>query len=176
MKTMWVAHQLRPARETCERCHFPEKFSDDSLREIKQFLPDADNTPTSIYLTFKTGGGTKREGLGRGIHWHIENEVKYLALDREEQEIPYIQVVNDDGSIIVTSSLAAVMGVPGNSQYSGTKAAINSFCQIAALELGPRGIRVNSVCPGFIHTKMGASNLGSYMSSKVTALGRIGEV
>jgi len=72
--------------------------------------------------------------------------------------------MNDDGAIIVTSSLAAVMGVPGNSQYSGTKAAINSFCQIAALELGPRRIRVNSVCPGFINTKMGASNLGTYMS------------
>jgi NAD(P)-dependent dehydrogenase (short-subunit alcohol dehydrogenase family) len=84
--------------------------------------------------------------------------------------------MNDDGSIIITSSLAAVMGVPGNSQYSGTKAAINSFCQIAALELGPRKIRVNSVCPGFIKTKMGASNLGVYMSSKVTSLGRIGEV
>lgn len=84
--------------------------------------------------------------------------------------------MTDGGSIIVTSSLAAVMGVPGNSQYSGTKAAINSFCRIAALELGPRNIRVNSVCPGFINTKMGASNLGSYMSSKVTSLGRIGEV
>ncbi|CAB1078359.1 hypothetical protein JY97_04525 [Alkalispirochaeta odontotermitis] len=86
------------------------------------------------------------------------------------------ELMNDGGAIIITSSLAAVMGVPGNSQYSGTKAAINSFCQIAALELGPRGIRVNSVCPGFISTKMGASNLGIHMSSKVTALGRIGEV
>jgi NAD(P)-dependent dehydrogenase (short-subunit alcohol dehydrogenase family) len=85
-------------------------------------------------------------------------------------------LMNDGGSIITTSSLAAVMGVPGNSQYSATKAAINSFCQIAALELGPRKIRVNSVCPGFINTQMGASNLGTYMSSKVTALGRIGEV
>jgi nitrate/TMAO reductase-like tetraheme cytochrome c subunit len=93
------AHELRPARETCERCHFPEKFSDDSLREIVRFLPDKANTPTSIFLTLKTGGGTKREGLGRGIHWHIENEVNYLPLDPEEQEIPYVQVVNDDGTI-----------------------------------------------------------------------------
>ena len=84
--------------------------------------------------------------------------------------------MNDDGSIIITSSLAAAMGLPGNSQYSGTKAAVNSFCQIAALELGPRGIRVNSVCPGFINTKMGASDLGTYIASKVTALGHIGEV
>jgi nitrate/TMAO reductase-like tetraheme cytochrome c subunit/mono/diheme cytochrome c family protein len=93
------ADNLRPARETCEKCHFPEKFSDDSLREIKTFADDLNNTPTSIYLTLKTGGGTKRQGLGRGIHWHIENEVYYLPLDPEEQEIPYIHVVEDDGSI-----------------------------------------------------------------------------
>jgi len=93
------AHELRPARETCERCHFPEKFSDDSLREIKHFQPDLDNTPISIYLTMKTGGGTEREGLGRGIHWHIENEIKYLPIDAEEQDIPYVRVVNDDGTI-----------------------------------------------------------------------------
>jgi mono/diheme cytochrome c family protein len=93
------ADDLRPARETCEKCHFPEKFSDDSLREIKLFGDDLNNTPSSIYLTLKTGGGTKRLGLGRGIHWHIENQVFFLALDPEEQKIPYIQVVADDGSV-----------------------------------------------------------------------------
>jgi nitrate/TMAO reductase-like tetraheme cytochrome c subunit/mono/diheme cytochrome c family protein len=93
------ADDLRPARETCERCHFPEKFSDDTLREIRRFSTDESNTPISIYLTLKTGGGSKREGLGRGIHWHIENEVYYLPLDPEEQEIPYVRVVDDDGSM-----------------------------------------------------------------------------
>jgi mono/diheme cytochrome c family protein len=93
------ADELRPARETCEKCHFPEKFSDDSLREIRTFEPDVQNTPLSIYLTLKTGGGSERIGLGRGIHWHIENEVRYLALDPEEQEIPYVDVVKDDGTI-----------------------------------------------------------------------------
>lgn len=94
-----VARELRPARETCERCHFPEKFSDDSLREIRHFGDDAANTPTSIYLVMKTGGGSKRQGLGRGIHWHIENRVLYYSTDPEEQHIPYIRVYNDDGSI-----------------------------------------------------------------------------
>jgi nitrate/TMAO reductase-like tetraheme cytochrome c subunit len=93
------AHTLRPARETCERCHYPQKFSDDSLRVLTRFTSDIDNTPTSIYLTLKTGGGSKRLGLGRGIHWHIENQVLYLPLGPEEQEIPYVRVVNDDGSI-----------------------------------------------------------------------------
>lgn len=93
------ADDLRPARETCELCHFPEKFSDDSLREIKRFEDDVENTPISTYLTLKTGGGSKREGLGRGIHWHIENQVEFLALDPEEQHIPYVRTIEDDGSI-----------------------------------------------------------------------------
>ncbi len=91
------ADDLRPARETCELCHFPEKFSDDSLREIRHFGEDLNNTPTSVYLTLKTGGGSKRLGLGRGIHWHIENKVQYLATDPEEQHIPYVRYVDEDG-------------------------------------------------------------------------------
>jgi nitrate/TMAO reductase-like tetraheme cytochrome c subunit len=90
---------LRPARETCEKCHYPLKFSDDSLRELKRFSDDRNNTPFSIYLVLKTGGGSKRFGLGRGIHWHVENKVYFLATDPEEQNIPYVRVVEDDGSI-----------------------------------------------------------------------------
>lgn len=90
---------MRPARESCETCHFPEKFSDDRLREIRSYETDQANSQNSVYLVLKTGGGSKREGLGRGIHWHIENEVWYLATDRLEQNIPYVRVVEDDGTV-----------------------------------------------------------------------------
>ena len=93
------AHNLRPARETCEKCHFPEKFSDDSLRAIKRYENDYSSTPLTTYVVLKTGGGAKRIGLGRGIHWHIENRVYYLPTDPEEQDIPYVRVEEDDGSI-----------------------------------------------------------------------------
>jgi nitrate/TMAO reductase-like tetraheme cytochrome c subunit len=93
------AGELRPARETCERCHFPEKFSDDSLREMKRFSNDLANTPNTLYLVLKTGGGSQRLGLGRGIHWHIENKIYFYSPDPNEQNIPYIQVVEDDGSV-----------------------------------------------------------------------------
>ena len=92
------AGELRPARETCEKCHSPAKFSDDSLRAIVHYADDKDNTNTTTYLILKTGGGTKRLGLGKGIHWHIENQVYYLATDPEEQTIPFVRVVNDDGT------------------------------------------------------------------------------
>ena len=92
------AKALRPARDTCEKCHQPETFSSDSLRVLPRFENDENNTRNDIYLILKTGGGSKREGLGRGIHWHIVNTVEYYATDEWDQEIPYVRVYNDDGS------------------------------------------------------------------------------
>ncbi|MFZ5856022.1 MAG: NapC/NirT family cytochrome c [Chloroflexota bacterium] len=92
------AKALRPAVDTCEKCHRPETFSDDSLRVITHFGDEINNPATSTYLVMKTGGGTKREGLGFGIHWHIENPVYYYATDELNQEIPYVRVMNSDGT------------------------------------------------------------------------------
>ncbi len=93
------AGEMRPARETCEKCHSPQKFSDDSLRTIPTYGDDKNSSLTYTYLVLKTGGGSKRLGLGKGIHWHIENQVYYLPTDLEEQDIPFVRVVNDDGSV-----------------------------------------------------------------------------
>jgi len=92
------AQALRPARETCETCHQPEAFSNDSFVSLVQYASDRDNTATTTYLLLKTGGGAKRQGLGRGIHWHIVNKVQYYATDSLSQTIPYVRVTNDDGS------------------------------------------------------------------------------
>ena len=92
------ARALRPARDTCEKCHQPETFSDDSLRVLSRFKNDQNNTRENIYLIMKTGGGAKREGLGRGIHWHIVNTVDYYSTDEISQNIPYVRVHNDDGT------------------------------------------------------------------------------
>jgi hypothetical protein len=92
------AEALRPARDTCEKCHQPETFSADSVRVIPHFADDFHNTASRVYLILKTGGGAKREGLGKGIHWHIVNKVEYYPTDQLEQDIPYIRVYNDDGT------------------------------------------------------------------------------
>ncbi|MCC7446709.1 MAG: NapC/NirT family cytochrome c [Anaerolineae bacterium] len=89
--------EMRPARETCELCHFPEKFANDSLRTLNRFETNRQNDPYSVYLLMHTGGGTQRKGLGKGIHWHIENKISYIALDKFEQEIPWVQVQTADG-------------------------------------------------------------------------------
>jgi nitrate/TMAO reductase-like tetraheme cytochrome c subunit len=93
------ATRSRPAMQTCERCHSPETFSDDSLRTIVQFGNDDANTRTDLYLIVHTGGGSARQGLGRGIHWHIENPVYYYTTDAERQSIPYVRVESEDGTL-----------------------------------------------------------------------------
>ncbi len=91
---------MRPARETCELCHYPQKFSDDSLRMINRYRDDEQNTPYDVYLLMHTGGGSHREGLGRGIHWHVENVIEYIATDELEQDIPWIRVTTVEGEMI----------------------------------------------------------------------------
>ncbi|MFQ6014466.1 MAG: NapC/NirT family cytochrome c [Anaerolineae bacterium] len=93
------ARSMRPAMDSCEKCHWPEKFSDDSVREIKHFAEDENNTETSTILVMRTGGGTAREGRGYGIHWHIENQVWYIATDELRQEIPWVRVIDQQGRV-----------------------------------------------------------------------------
>lgn len=95
-----VAKQMKPANEACETCHFPQKFSNDAVKEIKTFASDEASTPSSTLLVLKIGGGSSRQGLGRGIHWHIENDVEFYATDPTfQQDIPYVRVTSADGSV-----------------------------------------------------------------------------
>jgi hypothetical protein len=96
-----IARTTRPANESCEKCHWPESFHDDTVREIKHFATDAENSETSTYLIMHVGGGTAREGRGKGIHWHIENEVEYIATDEQKTDIPWVRVTFQDGRTVV---------------------------------------------------------------------------
>jgi NAD(P)-dependent dehydrogenase (short-subunit alcohol dehydrogenase family) len=82
--------------------------------------------------------------------------------------------MNDGGSIINTSSMASMISMPGSAVYSAGKRAVNGLTEMAALELGVRGIRVNAVCPGYIDTALGSGDEGRKLSEVFTALGRAG--
>lgn len=60
----------------------------------------------------------------------------------------------DGGSIINTASVAALTSMPGYAQYGASKAAVLALTRTAALELAPRGIRVNAIAPGSIWSEM----------------------
>lgn len=88
---------LRPARETCERCHWPEKFTGDRILAFRHYAQDEANTEQVRNNVFKVGGG-KSDGA-RGIHWHIAAKVWYLALDEKRQDIAWVGVENNDGKL-----------------------------------------------------------------------------
>lgn len=94
------ARSMRPASETCEQCHSPEKISDRSVRELARYATDETNTLTTNYVAMKTGGSSERLGLEGGIHWHVHNEVWYIALDELRQEIPWVRLVGSKGDVI----------------------------------------------------------------------------
>jgi hypothetical protein len=93
-----TAKSLRPATASCEYCHWPQAFHDDAVREIKHFEADKNNTGSSIFMVMRTGGGAEREGRGKGIHWHIENDVWYIATDKQKQIIPWVKAVDSEGN------------------------------------------------------------------------------
>lgn len=94
---------LRPARETCEKCHWPQKFYDAKLAQNPYFRYDRQNTPEQISLLIKTGGGSANLGENAGIHWHMieGNKVYFRATDRELQRIIWVKTALNDGSVIV---------------------------------------------------------------------------
>lgn len=77
---------LRPARETCEECHWPQKFYGAQLIQNPHFRYDEANSPEQISLLVKTGGGSTKLGQNAGIHWHmiIQNKIEYVALDEQQ--------------------------------------------------------------------------------------------
>jgi NAD(P)-dependent dehydrogenase (short-subunit alcohol dehydrogenase family) len=58
------------------------------------------------------------------------------------------------GVILNWSSIGGLNASPGTSAYSAAKAGVIAFTKAAAVEYGPRGIRANAICPGFIETEM----------------------
>jgi NAD(P)-dependent dehydrogenase (short-subunit alcohol dehydrogenase family) len=86
--------------------------------------------------------------------------------------------LGDGGTLVSLTSLNARQPAIGMSAYCSAKAGLSMLTQVAALELGPRGIRVNAVAPGFVHTPLteGAAVVPGVVDEYIenTALGRAG--
>jgi len=92
---------LRPARDTCEQCHWPQKFSGNLVRTYDHFLSDQTNTEYSVRLLLRVGGSNPETGRAEGIHWHIsqDNKVEYLATDEKRLKIPWVRLTQPGGKV-----------------------------------------------------------------------------
>jgi len=106
---------LRPARSTCEMCHWPEKFHGDKVEIVPEYAADEKNTNNSTKLILHIGGGLPEYGLGAGIHWHTnpQNRVEFVAADRERQTIPYVRLTDAEGKVSEFRTAEATDAIAG---------------------------------------------------------------
>lgn len=87
---------LRPARETCEQCHWPNHFFGATQRLFTHYRYDPSNTYWPINMLIKVGGGTPGSLRATGIHWHAGSDIliEYIPRDRQRQDIPWVRVTD----------------------------------------------------------------------------------
>jgi hypothetical protein len=88
---------LRPARDTCEGCHWPQKFGGERLRVIPKFADDEANTRSTTVLMMHIGGP-----MAKGIHGaHVGSgvQIEYGHTDRQRQKIAWVRAKHPDGSV-----------------------------------------------------------------------------
>lgn len=94
-------HNLRPAQETCEQCHWPEKFFGAQMKVFNRYAYDEQNSLRQRRMLINVGGGSPTTGLVTGIHWHmnIANEVDYISIDDHRQVIPWVRIKDRQGNV-----------------------------------------------------------------------------
>jgi hypothetical protein len=111
-----TTHSLRPARESCEACHWPEARHNDTIRVKHRYDNDAKSTEINTTLQLHTGTGqalasgsvettpqlSPGTGAAKGIHWHIAQDLEYVALDAYKQKIALVEVRDAKGKVTAT--------------------------------------------------------------------------
>jgi nitrate/TMAO reductase-like tetraheme cytochrome c subunit len=95
--TALESNRLVPARETCENCHWPQKFGGVRLRVFSKYADDEPNTRSETVLLMLVGGnrisGIHGAHFGPGVH------IRFAAADARRQTIPWIEYRNDTGVV-----------------------------------------------------------------------------
>lgn len=115
MRQLWgvtCGHYSRPietpvrnmpaAAETCQKCHWSEKYNGEELKVFDHYEYDEQNSLNRTRMLVKVGGGSPEAGPVGGIHWHmnIANEVTYIATDDKRTVIPWVRMKNATGQVI----------------------------------------------------------------------------
>src|SRR5262245_16131290 len=94
-------HTMRPANETCQHCHWSEKFHGDRIKQVREYADDETSSETVTTLQLHVGGGSKAMGTGSGIHWHmnIDNRIEFIATGPPRQTIPWVKRTDRAGNV-----------------------------------------------------------------------------
>jgi hypothetical protein len=89
---------LRPARETCEQCHWPQRFTGDKFLVKTTYKDDEKNTPLTTAIVMKIGGRTWQGSVGiHGKHLADGSQIRYISIDDQRQVIPVVSYTDAQG-------------------------------------------------------------------------------
>jgi 3-oxoacyl-[acyl-carrier protein] reductase len=116
-------------------------------------------------------GLTRREDVDQMIDLNLKSSIEVTRL------VTRRMLRRGSGRVVNISSVVGHSGYRGLSVYGATKAALDGFTRALARELGPRGITVNSVAPGYLRTEMTHGLDGGQLEqiARRTPMGRLGE-
>ena len=146
----------------------PARRSNHVAAHIRHERVEAERGPVSILVN---NAGIVRDNLllrMREDEWRDVLEVDLTAVYLLTRQLLRGMVKMRFGRIINISSVAGVVGNPGQANYSAAKAGVIGFTKALAREIATRGITVNAVAPGFIETDMTRA-LGADVRSAVSA-------
>jgi len=149
--------------------------SDDAVDQLVQSIPHLDGLVNNAgYQEYLPVPFIKKDKLEAILSVNTVAPITLL------QKLLKSKKITKGGSVVFTSSLAGMgINAPGNSMYAATKGAISAFVTGAAIDLSPKKIRVNAVCPGMVNTAIMDSGTVGEEELKADAanypLGRYGE-
>jgi len=90
------------AAETCQKCHWAEKYNGDQIKVFDHYAYDEQNSLNRTRMLVHVGGGSPSAGPIGGIHWHmnVANEITYVASDTERMAIPWVRMKDNTGRTV----------------------------------------------------------------------------
>ena len=137
---------------------------EEALGTVQVLVNNAGMTDDALFLRMKPEA------------WHRVVEVNLLGTFAVTHRAIRGMMKARSGAIVNVTSVVALLGNAGQTNYAASKAGLIGFTRSLAAEVGVRGIRVNAVAPGIIETEMTADMPEDWMNKVVssTALGRPG--
>ena len=145
-----ISAAMRPDRETCENCHWPQKFYTRKLINHEYYLTDSSNTAWSISLLLKVGPKNTAHGLKEGIHWHINPDVKieYKSDALHQETIPWVRYTNLKTGVVKTYTNGREKAVSTNKDHLFTMDCMDCHNRPSHLFLSASTYIDHALCAG----------------------------
>jgi 3alpha(or 20beta)-hydroxysteroid dehydrogenase len=165
-----MAEELGPA------CHFM-KLDVTSKAEWTALVEELETQFGALHVLVANAGVAQQKFIGEATeeHYNWVVDINFKGVFYGAQAVVPLMRRSGGGSIVNISSIASMVGSPGSSVYSASKAAVAGFARALAAEVGVDGIRVNVVHPGFIETDMLKEVAMAEQLLPLVPLGRFGK-